>query len=149
VRELDEELARRRLREGVVDARLDGQPDVVEVERRRLARVARVDGRVLEHLAHVAVHELEQLRHDPALHLVDAHRLEDLRHYLGVVGQIPRFDHFVHDLPAPAVMMVRAAAVGVVGGGLSLGGCGSGGRRGRRRQGRGRGGGGVMVESRS
>jgi hypothetical protein len=75
VGELDEELAGRWLREGVVDARLDGETDVVEVEYRRLASVVGVDGRVFEHLAHVPVHELEQLRDDPALDFVDAHRL--------------------------------------------------------------------------
>ena len=119
--ELDEELARWRLREGVVDARLDGQTNVVEVEHGRLAGVVGVDGGVFEHLAHVAVHELEQLRDDPALDLVDSHRFEDLRDDLGIVGQIARLDHLVHEL---AVMLgVMRMAIRMRRRAPSLGGC--------------------------
>jgi len=116
VGQFDEKLARWRLREGVVDPRLDGQPHIVQVERGTagLARMCRVDGGILQHLAHIAMHELEQLRHHPRIGCVGAHRFEDLGYNLGVSGKFVRFGHLIHQLHAGLEMVVRMVVVVVV-----------------------------------
>lgn len=65
-----------------------------------------VHGSVFQYLAHVAVHELEQLRHHACLGLVDAHRPEDLRDELGVAGQVGRPGDFVQRLHVGVAMVV-------------------------------------------
>lgn len=84
-------LAGRRLGEGEVDLGLDGEADVVGVKL-GLPRVVGVDLGVPEHVADVAVGQVEELVHHPrlVLPLAQPHGAQELPHHARVAGLVRR-----------------------------------------------------------
>lgn len=98
-------LAGRRLGEGEVDLGLDGEADVVGVKL-GLPRVVGVDLGVPEHVADVAVGQVEELVHHPrlVLPLAQPHGAQELPHHARVAGSSAA------DAPPPPAAAAAAAA---------------------------------------
>jgi hypothetical protein len=86
------DLPRRRLLEGGVDARLDGELDVVAVDG-RLPGVLGVGLRIAQHVHHVAVPQIQELVDHARLEARDAHGLQDRLHHLGIARDVVVLRH--------------------------------------------------------